>query len=293
MKLLSYPIFCAIFVFLIGTAHHVIAAPAYERYSKYDEYDTDTRLGLFFLGGSALYVKGSGFKDVEFTDQEAPMSPDNRAYANLSKANYDAVLGGVSLGFVTMKANGWGIGGELEYIGFNQPIVTQIAGFINYGMIGGDSYIIGPYAKLGHSSLKGTIGKARTTTPVRLSQIERLRTQNAVDIQDGSEFTVEAESIYAQFGLHFLFRIKSNFSLFLQVGFQNEINVSKELSIEVEGTREDALTGRDVESSFEIEPDDRSIVVPGTDTPARLEPEIELGPWYASLGVAYTFEFSR
>ncbi len=287
-----FSFFLAIFILFAGESLQA----QYDKYSGYDKYNASTRIGVFYAAASSIFVEGKGFRDVQISDHEAtPNNPNDvkRIDLNPSPANYQDFIGGIALGFVTMGSDQWGFGGEFEFFGFDNPSIIQYAAFINYGLYSNISgnLIIGPYAKIGYTSLSVELAKARTNETVRLSNVERLRARDAVDVSDGDTFSAKSEAIYVQFGLHFLYRLKKNFSAFLQIGVQNEINKSKELSLQVEGSRENPVTKRRERGDFSIDFDDRAIVESGTNDPARLDPDITTGPYYFSLGLGYTFDF--
>ena len=264
-------------------------------YDTYDEIDSLPRFYSFYVGGAGLLIKGTGFRDVDISDYEANPTSPNSARVKLSRSNFDALQGGLALGFMSMKAGGWGFGGEGEFFIFDNSSVLQFAVYANYGLFFIENIVLGPYAKLGYSLLSVEFDKvnSNTSNPVELSRVARNRGRNAVDVREGDVLKGKSEAFYAQFGLHILLRIQEDFSLFLQVGYQNEIDVSKKLELQVNGVRREKseITGqvRDVESSFRISFDDRALVNSGTNEPARLNPALKTGPWYFSLSAGYTF----
>ncbi len=260
-------------------------------YASVDEYDLGARLGVFFVSSTSLYIHGEGFRDVEISDYETNPDNPNTTPLRLSDANFASFQTGLSLGFVSMKDKAWGLGVEGDLLIFDNPSIMQFAAFVNYSLFGGENYLIGPYAKLGYTTFSYELQKVRSPELIELSLLERNRGKDAVDLRDGDRLSLQSEAIYLQFGLHFLIILQPNFSLFAQIGYQNEINVSKGLRLETEGVRRDKISGLDQQDAFHMDLDDASLVELGTNTPARLTPELNVGPWYLSLGVAYTFAF--
>ena len=266
----------------------------YERYSGYESFDPETRIGLFYVAGTGVYIQGTGFRDIQLSDHErTPMdaSDTQRMDVALGESNYNDFRGGISFGFNTMKLHGWGGGVEFDYIGFENPIIIQYAAFLNYGAWSRGSILLGPYAKVGRTSVEVELAKARGETPVRLSEIERLQGRDPVDVYDGNKFTTEFEAVYVQFGLQLVYRPQDNVALYFQLGYQNEIDVTQESRLKIDGRRTNSITGHDETGSFTVDFDDRTLVEPNTDDPARLNPVLSTGPWYFSIGVGYPFNF--
>ena len=266
----------------------------YEDYSDFEEFDTQKRLGLFHVSSVGLQIRGRGFQDVQISDYEAtPMDSSDvqRMDLALGDSNYDKFEAGLSLGFITMKLHGWGGGFDLEYLVFENPSIIQYAAFLNYGILSWGGCLLGTYAKIGRTEVEVDLTKAEGAMPVRLSEIERLQGRGPVDIYDGNKLSTESKATYAQFGLQLIYRAKNNLAFYFQLGYQNEINVSKEIQLKIEGQRTNPATMLPEDASSHLEFDDRSIVIPNTETPARLEPELTTGPWYFSLGIGYPFYF--
>ena len=266
----------------------------YERYSGYEDFDPEKRMGLFHVSSAVVQIQGIGFRDVQISDYErTPMDSSDieRADVALSESNYDDFRAGISIGFITMKKDSYGGGFEFEYIGFENPIIIQYAVFLNYGIWAVNKFLLGPYAKIGSNKIDVLLAKAQTKEAVRLSEVERLQGENPVDVYDGNELKTESEAIYAQFGLQLIYRFKANLALYFQLGYQNEIDITKELRLNIEGRRTNLTTGREDTASSTLDFDDRALVEPNTDTPARLAPELKTGPLYFSVGVGYPFDF--
>ena len=264
-------------------------------YSEYEEFDPEKRVGLFYASGTALYIQGKGFRDVQISDYErTPMDSNDIQASNvsLSDSNYNDFRAGVSLGFITMENYAWGGGFEVEYIGFQNPIIFQYAAFLNYGVLGGDHFILAPYVKIGRTSSDIILANVQSTDAVRLSEVERLRGVGAaVDVYDGNELKTETEAFYLQFGLQLIYRPRNNIAFYFQLGYQNEIDITKEAKLNVEGRRTNPVTNRQEPASFTLDFDDRAIVEPNTNTPARLNPTLTTGPLYFSMGIGYPFDF--
>ena len=282
----------------------------YEQYSGYGEYDSGGRLGLVYIGAPFVYLRGEGFQDVYISEPIREGEEDNKARVNLSEGNFEKFHQGIGIGFVTMKAASWGGGAEIEFLGFENPFMWQAAAYVNYGLVSRDWFIIAPYFKLGYNSINIDLGKAeiQDNKTIKLSEWEHLNGKNAVDVSDGDKFSTESSAIFIQSGLQIAFLLQPNFSVFFQIGIQNDIDISQNLKLDVEGNKEvkeekvDPDTGKpstetnNVRGSTELDFDDASLVKLGTadndkPTPARLDPSFRTGPWYFSLNVAYTFGF--
>ena len=282
--------------------------------AQYDSYDYTDRFSFVYGTVPIISVNGSGFRDVQISDHNGtsddsmvtPRAP-KVANVNLSDANYDNEFrNGVGVGIGSIQAFNWGFGGEFEFIGFENPQIWQVAGFLNYGVIGAGGFIVGPYAKFGYTSMSVELTEIERDDSelVELSRLERFQGKNAVDIGDGNKLRTTTNAIFVQFGLHFAFRAENNLVIFCQAGYHNEIDIFKglgsdeALTLELEGTRKEEVTDisgnptgetATQDGTFEIEIDDQVLVNKGTQTPARLDPTLETGPWYFSVGIGFPF----